>query len=129
MPQEGLAKAHSDAEIQEALDTIFPQEFMERMPDGESALQAAEAPPEALPAPVAPPEEDIPVYQKPVEPMSGNEAGFQAGDRVRHPAYGLGVVQRVIPMEESVVLNIVFEAVGKRLLDPALSELVREPVA
>ncbi len=129
MPQEGLAKAHSDAEIREALDSIFPQEFMERTPDGESALQAVEPLPESPPAPVAPPPEDIPVYQKPVEPMSGNEAGFQAGDRVRHPAYGLGVVQRVIPMEESVVLNIVFEAVGKRLLDPALSELVREPVA
>jgi hypothetical protein len=35
----------------------------------------------------------------------------------------LGIVQKVIPVDQSVILNITFENVGKRLLDPALTEL------
>ena len=49
--------------------------------------------------------------------------GFKAGDQVRHDEYGMGIINKVIPMEGSVVLNITFEHVGKRLMDPALSEL------
>lgn len=116
-------------DMKEALDSIFPQSFMEDAPDTEPTLLEVDESAPMAKAPVAPVDEDIPVIQKPVEPMPGNEAGFQIGERVRHPAYGAGVVQRIIPMEESVVLNISFDSVGKRLLDPALCDLVREPVA
>jgi hypothetical protein len=48
------------------------------------------------------------------------------GDKVRHAQYGLGIVQKVIPVEQSTILNITFEAVGKRLLDPVLTRLTLE---
>lgn len=69
----------------------------------------------------------VPVYHKSNEPSgNGPAANFQPGERVRHEKYGLGVITKVVPMQESVILNITFESVGKRLLDPALAPLARE---
>ena len=46
---------------------------------------------------------------------------------MRHEIYGLGLVNKVIPMEEgNVILNVTFDSVGKRLLDPLLCKLTRE---
>lgn len=78
--------------------------------------------------PVAPKEvlpvaEMAPVSLRTVESPSMESRSFQVGDKVRHPQYGLGIVQKVIPVEQSMILNITFEAVGKRLLDPALTQL------
>lgn len=119
-----------DPEMQEALDLIFPQEFIDTHPQaGQTSEALAEAfEPEPAPAalPVSVEEEMVPIVPKVMEPSVEDQMGFQVGDRVRHPAYGIGVVQRIIPMEESVVLNITFDTVGKRLLDPALCELQRE---
>lgn len=49
---------------------------------------------------------------------------FQPGEQVRHHRYGQGVIKRVITMnDEQVILNINFEGIGKRLLDPRLTPL------
>ncbi len=48
---------------------------------------------------------------------------YQVGDAVYHPDHGQGVVSRVMPMEQGVVLNITFESVGKRIMDPKLVPL------
>jgi hypothetical protein len=49
---------------------------------------------------------------------------YQAGQRVAHPNYGEGVVKKVMQMyDDQIVLNIQFDAVGKRLLDPSLCDL------
>jgi hypothetical protein len=106
-----------DTELDDTLDLIFPHY---------PTAGQQEARPDT--APSAPPVRDEPmvIVQKPAEPPVGGQEAFQAGDRVRHPNYGAGVVQKVIPTEESVVLNIVFDSVGKRLLDPSLCELSRE---
>lgn len=68
-------------------------------------------------------EEAVPLVQKPAEPLMSNPDGYQVGDTVRHDQYGVGTVNKVIPMDENVILNITFEQVGKRLLDPALCKL------
>ncbi|MBY0405151.1 MAG: hypothetical protein K2X66_14720, partial [Cyanobacteria bacterium] len=52
-----------------------------------------------------------------------SQVGYQEGDKIRHDKYGVGVVNKVIPMDEHIVLNITFESVGKRLLDPNLSKI------
>ncbi len=45
---------------------------------------------------------------------------------MRHEKYGEGVVKKIIPMEnQSIVLTVIFETVGKRLLDPGLAKLER----
>jgi hypothetical protein len=67
-----------------------------------------------------------PIITKAADESLANPGGYKAGDRVRHETYGVGLVNKVIPMEENVILNITFENVGKRLLDPALCRLTRE---
>lgn len=112
------------SEMQEALDLIFPRQF-ETPPEPQAEPEFALNPEEA-PAPPAPIEDEVPVIHKKPEPVFEGLPAFKAGDKVRHPSYGLGVVKKVIPMDESVVLNITFENVGKRLLDPSLTELALE---
>jgi hypothetical protein len=117
------AHAPSETDMQEALDLIFPRQF-EAAPDSEpEAALPAEAPPAVE---VMAEEEPVPVVQKKLEPVPGGLPAFKAGDKVRHVSYGMGIVQKVIPMDNSVVLNITFENVGKRLLDPTLTELTLE---
>jgi hypothetical protein len=113
------AHSPSPSEIQEALDTIFPHQFEVTSDDVMPAVVADT--PTAIQA-----DEPMAIVQKAMEPSVTDSILFHAGDRVIHPTYGMGVVQKVIPMEESIVLNITFDAVGKRLLDPALCELTRQ---
>ncbi len=55
---------------------------------------------------------------------AGNDdTTYDVGDEVHHPDHGRGVVSRVMPMEQGVVLNIAFDSVGKRIMDPKLVPL------
>ena len=116
--------SEKERELHEALDLIFPHQQ-------ESTRIARElSPAQAVEGPVIPTvDEPVPIVQKTPEPMTGDAAAFRPGDKVIHDTYGQGIVQKVIPTEDSVVLNITFETVGKRLLDPALCELTREAVS
>ncbi len=64
----------------------------------------------------------VPVY--PAEEMStGSSAdNFEAGDRVFHPKYGEGVVEKMIKYGNKILCSISFEG-GRRLLDPAISDI------
>jgi hypothetical protein len=55
-----------------------------------------------------------------------SKAGFKPGDRVRHETYGVGIINKVVPMDQDTILNITFESVGKRLLDPSRCNLTKE---
>lgn len=72
-----------------------------------------------------PQQETIPVYRvhEFEQQQIAEQVGFHEGERIRHEKYGIGVVNKVIPMESSVVLNVTFDSVGKRLLDPTLSRI------
>ncbi len=69
--------------------------------------------------------DDVPVYRKPVSAEVGPKP-YTVGERVHHAVYGGGVITKVLPMDESLILNITFDSMGKRLLDPALAKLTRE---
>lgn len=56
-------------------------------------------------------------------PAPPDHGAYRVGQSVRHGQYGVGVIQNVIPVDDSVVLSIQFEAVGKRLLDPKYTQL------
>lgn len=64
--------------------------------------------------PVYPAEEDTPVM--------GEQALFETGDRVRHPKYGEGVVEKMVKFGDKVLCSINF-ANGRRLLDPTISQI------
>lgn len=64
----------------------------------------------------------VPVY--PAEQEPAEESGdFQQGDSVTHPRYGRGVVEKIIKYGNKILCSISFENVGRRLLDPTISEL------
>lgn len=72
-----------------------------------------------------PEDEMVPIIPK-IEDDMLTMAEYKPGDRVRHDTYGLGIVNKVVPMEKDIILNITFESVGKRLLDPSRCKLTRE---
>lgn len=76
---------------------------------------------------VSPEETPLPVFQKQKpssEPEKDASPLFQAGEQVFHQRYGQGIIKRVILMEgDQLILNISFEGIGKRLLDPRLTQL------
>ena len=65
----------------------------------------------------------VPIY--PVEdetPVNGPIQAYEPGDRVVHPKYGEGMVEKMIKYGNKVLCSINF-ANGRRLLDPAISQL------
>ncbi len=130
-----VAQSLQQQALKENLDLLYPpmtqdegqaaEEFsFEASEFKESSYGYEEVP--ALPvAPneVTPTAEMLPIAARAVESPSMASRPFQVGDKVRHAQYGMGIVQKVIPVEQSMILNITFEAVGKRLLDPALTQL------
>ena len=63
--------------------------------------------------------------EEPVEEQEPTEESgdFQQGDSVTHPRYGRGVVEKIIKYGNKTLCSISFENVGRRLLDPTISEL------
>lgn len=65
----------------------------------------------------------VPVY----EPEEDNEEVFEdvdyaSGDRVTHPRYGEGTVEKIIKYGNKTLCSIDFDNVGRRLLDPSISD-------
>lgn len=67
----------------------------------------------------------VPVYPADENPSNDNESGFEQGDSVTHPRYGRGVVEKIIKYGNKTLCSISFENVGRRLLDPSISELTK----
>ncbi len=64
----------------------------------------------------------VPVYPSEVEPTVQSDDVVQ-GDSVLHPKYGKGVVEKLISYGEKTLCSINFENVGRRLLDPNITEI------
>ena len=54
-----------------------------------------------------------------------SDVGFSQGDAVSHPRYGRGVVEKIIKYGNKTLCSISFENVGRRLLDPTISEFTK----
>ena len=71
-------------------------------------------------------EDSLPVY--PAETPEGegkDELALAAGDHVSHPKYGEGVIEKIIRYGNKALCSISFINVGRRLLDPAISEITK----
>ena len=67
-------------------------------------------------------EVNVPVY--PAEtPVKAEIPVFEQGDRVTHTKYGEGVVEKMIKYGNKTLCSINFVNIGRRLLDPAISEI------
>ncbi len=69
-----------------------------------------------------PEEPKLPVFSQP-ELQSPKNVEFTKNDRVRHSKFGEGVVEKVINYGSKKLCSIYFEKVGRRLLEPNISEL------
>jgi hypothetical protein len=118
---EGVDRAESTGPLQ---SPPMPEEL--RYEDDEEA-PASSASVDSVPAPPFV-DETPPIHQRETHLLHQTlpESLYQPGDRVQHPTYGAGTVMKVLPMAEQVILNISFDRVGKRLLDPTLCQLTRE---
>lgn len=120
------AASQNDATSSEAFEALAPS--IPLTSGGDESGQVDSLPMEGPQGDAYPTDETVPIYRKvSPAPDSSVAARFEIGEVVIHPTYGRGVVTKVLPMEESVILNITFDSVGKRLLDPSLCQLEREP--
>lgn len=64
----------------------------------------------------------VPIYQA---AMPQSTQTFEQGDHVSHPKYGEGIVEKMIKYGSKTLCSINFVNVGRRLLDPAISEITK----
>lgn len=92
----------------------------------EAPVQFKEEEPVPLPEPDFIREEEpvpvVPVY--PADDIDNTEVPtFEPGQAVSHPKYGKGVVEKMIKYGNKTLCSINFHNIGRRLLDPAISEI------
>ncbi len=122
----------------------FSSDLMEIEAEQQHNTSPSPAPTTTAPSPAGPPTVQPTQTQKPIEPPPVeteahvpilrtehrqaepvSPGSFKIGDKVHHEKYGVGVVNKIIPMDNNTVLNISFEQGGKRLMDPKLAHLER----
>ncbi len=98
----GLAQPQNEEtfDIDNAVDTMFEEE------------ENIEQPPV------------VPVYPA-EEAKKEEEFVFKQGDKVSHHRYGRGVVEKIITYGNKTLCSISFENVGRRLLDPTITDLTK----
>ncbi len=65
----------------------------------------------------------VPVYDTDEgEEIVDESIGFKSGDKITHPRYGNGTVEKIIKYGNKTLCSIDFENVGRRLLDPSISD-------
>lgn len=64
----------------------------------------------------------VPVYTPEEDMNNDDDIEFQKGDQVTHPKYGNGIIEKIIKYGNRTLCAINFENVGKRVLDPSVSE-------
>ncbi len=67
------------------------------------------------------PEDTVPVY--PANTGNIPEINYEKGDMVSHNKFGNGKIEKIIHYGNKKLCSIYFEGIGRRLLDPTLSEL------
>lgn len=65
----------------------------------------------------------VPIYTPQEVQPADDTPKFESGDVVSHPKYGQGVVEKMINYGNKTLCSISFVNIGRRLLDPNLSEL------
>ena len=66
----------------------------------------------------------VPIYPA-EEELDSETQSFEPGDRVSTAKYGEGVVEKMIKYGNKMLCSIDFPNIGRRLLDPAITEITR----
>ena len=113
-----------DLNFIEESQAVQPEELVEEpiVEDYSDANSYVESPYLEEQPPVVP---VYPVEDEPNNSQEGDSIEFAQGDSVSHPRYGRGVVEKIIKYGNKTLCSIAFENVGRRLLDPSISEFVK----
>ena len=66
----------------------------------------------------------VPVYSAEIPDEDIVESdNIKQGDKIIHSEFGQGIVEKLISYGERVLCSVNFEQVGRRLLDPKISEI------
>lgn len=113
----------------EAAEFLSEDNFDENELTAETFDEPAFEPAEELPEPDFIQEEEpapvVPVYDADEFLPEKEVETFEQGDSVSHPKYGHGVVEKMIKYGNKTLCSINFDNVGRRLLDPAISEITK----
>ena len=67
---------------------------------------------------------NVPIYDAEIpQEDTVHSDQFEQGDTVSHAKYGVGVVEKMIKYGNKTLYSINFDNVGRRLLDPTLTEI------
>ena len=108
IPMKGIPHQHPIQHLptHEAVSMITPPHTLDAIPVTHEPILSFEVP-----------------VNTPVEASSPAPIRYVQGMKVEHEVYGEGVIHSVVDIEDRLVLSIVFEKAGKRLIDPTLSNL------
>ena len=134
-PDEEIAVLNAGQEPVEEIPPVaeeIPADIQEATPDPESLNAVEEIPP----APIPPQQEPlqtrentnpaIPEYKAEIpEEDRVNSDPLREGDRVVHEEFGEGVVEKMISYGDKILCSVNFASVGRRLLNPEISEMKR----
>ena len=67
----------------------------------------------------------LPIYPGEDTDSAADSQSFEPGDRVSTPKYGEGVVEKMIKYGNKTLCSIEFPNIGRRLLDPAMSDITK----
>jgi hypothetical protein len=119
IPEEPLTVEEPDLEPDDEVVYETPDEPappVEIIEDDENIIIEDESLVEEIPS--------VPVY--PADDIDHRNAPqFETGDEVSHQKYGHGIVEKMIKYGAKTLVSINFDDVGKRLLDPAISEITK----
>lgn len=68
-------------------------------------------------------EPSIPVYKPEIEPSSTSSVKITVGNIVYHEKFGKGVVEEIFQHGNKIFCAIIFDKVGRRLLDPNVADI------
>ncbi len=111
--------AKNEAET-ETISEVEPE--TESAPEAEPKVIPVEEIPETISEGHASPYiEEIPIFTPEIPRAAVEDDKFSEGDKVLHDNYGEGEVLQIVEYSDKVLLQIEFERIGKRLLDPVIA--------
>ncbi len=118
---EEFATDEEDIDLAAALDEEPAFDF-DSAPEIDFGVETVEETIVEEPAPAPVQEPGLPIY--PANDIDRKDVVLlEQGDTVIHPKYGKGVVEKMIKYGNKTLCSINFEGVGRRLLDPAISDI------
>ncbi len=108
-----------DLDFIEDNGTVANEDVISEPMQGESYVEDPYIEEQTPVVPVYPAQEEI------SQSVEDDDFQFAQGDAVNHPRYGRGVIEKIIKYGNKTLCSISFENVGRRLLDPSISEFTK----